>query len=136
MVCLFLLGLAVVSVSGTSISPCPLRSWDSSFFIKAMLQSLGLHYQLGHSGEPCPCPGVGPKNFVIFNILGLHHLTINYCHCSNKPLSSWVQFLHERWFPAKLSCPQMLFTFDCLERFHKLTLQGKTNLYNYYHMLL
>ena len=30
----------------------------------------------------------------------------------------------------------MVFTFDCLETFHKLTLQGKTNLYDYYHTLL
>jgi hypothetical protein len=101
-----------------------------------MLQSLGLRYQLGHSGEPCPCPEAGPKNFVIFDISGLHHLTIDYCQCGNEPLSSWVQLLRERWFPATLSRPQTVFTFDCLETFLELTLQGKTNVYDYYHTLL
>jgi len=30
----------------------------------------------------------------------------------------------------------MVFTFDSLETFHELTLQGKTSLYDYYHTLL
>ena len=110
--------------------------WNGSFFVKATLQSLGLHYQLGHSGEPCPCPQPGPKNFVVFDISGPHHLTIDYCQCDDEPLLNWVQLLHERWFPAMLSCLQTVFSFDCLETFHELTLQGKTNLYDYYHTLL
>jgi hypothetical protein len=48
----------------------------------------------------------------------------------------WNQLLRERWFPATLACPQTVFTFDCLETFHELTLQGKTSLYDYYHTLL
>ena len=35
-----------------------------------------------------------------------------------------------------LQRPQTVFTFECLETFHELTLQGKTNLYDYYHTLL
>jgi hypothetical protein len=48
----------------------------------------------------------------------------------------WNQLLRERWFPATLARPQTVFTFDCLETFHELTLQGKTSLYDYYHTLL
>jgi hypothetical protein len=113
-----------------------LQKWNGSFFVKATLQSLGLRYQLGHSGKPCPCPQAGPKNFVIFDISGPHHLTIDYCQCGDEPLSYWVQFLREKWFPATLSRPQTVFTFDCLETFHELTLQGKTSLYDYFHTLL
>ena len=35
-----------------------------------------------------------------------------------------------------LQCPQTIFTFECLKTVHELTLQGKTNLYDYYHTLL
>jgi len=77
------------------------QRWNGSFFKKATLQSLGLPYQLGHSGEPCPCPQAGPKNFVIFDISGLHHLTINYCQCRNKPLSSWFNYYERDGFQRR-----------------------------------
>ena len=112
------------------------QRWNGEFFSKDSLQKLGYRYQLGHSGARCPRPHPGPKNFVIFDISGPHFISIDYCHCGNQPLSTWHQLLHEKWFPATLSCPQMVFTFDCLETFHELTLQGKTNLYDYYHTLL
>ena len=37
-----------------------------------------------------------------------------------------------RWYPASFSCPQTAFSFDLLETYHKLTLQGKINLYDFY----
>lgn len=47
-----------------------------------------------------------------------------------------MQLLREKWFPATLTRPQTVFSFDCLATFHELTLQGKTSLYDYYHTLL
>lgn len=47
-----------------------------------------------------------------------------------------TQLLREGWFPATLSRPQTVFTFECLEFFHELTLQGKTSLYDFYHTLI
>ena len=110
--------------------------WNGECFDKESLQNIGYHYQLGHSGTQCPLPHPGPKNFVVFDISGPHLVTIDYCDCRDKPLSTWTQLLREKWFPAMLTRPQMAFTFDCLETFHELTLQGKTNLYDYYHTLL
>lgn len=112
------------------------QKWNGEFFDKDTLQNLGYCYQLGHSGARCPCPQPGPKNFVVFDISGPHFVTIDYCQCCDEPLSSWHQLLRERWFPATLARPQTVFTFDCLETFHELTLQGKTSLYDYYHTLL
>ena len=112
------------------------QRWNGRFFDNDSLQNLGLVYQFGHSGGPCPCPLAGPKQFVVFDITGPHLVTFNYCDCREKPLSNWTQLLRERWFPATLTRPQTVFTFDCLEHFHELTLQGKTNLYDYYHTLL
>ena len=72
-----------------------LTLWNGEFFDKETLQNLGLSYQVGHSGGPCPCPLAGPKNFVIFDITGIHLVTIKYCNCSKYPLSNWTQLLHE-----------------------------------------
>jgi hypothetical protein len=44
--------------------------------------------------------------------------------------------LRTRWFPATFNRPMTAFTFDCLDTFHELTLQGKTPLYDFYHMVL
>jgi len=113
-----------------------LQRWNGLFFDNDSLQQLGLCYQVGHSGGVCPFPQAGPKNFVVLDISGPHFITIDYCNCGDEPLTNWVQLLREKWFPATLSCLQSVFTFDCLETFHELTLQGKTSLYDYYNTLL
>ena len=79
-----------------------------NFFDKDSLENLGHHYQLGHSGGPCPCPVAGPKNFTVFDLSGHHSISINYCNCVDNPLLTWTQLLREGWFPATLSCPQTL----------------------------
>ena len=106
------------------------------FFDKDSLQKLGHRYQLGHSGGPCPCPEKGPMNFTVFDLSGPHSIAIDYCDCVNDPLPTWTQLLREGWFPATLSRPQTVFTFDCLETYHELTLQGKTSLYDFYYTLI
>jgi hypothetical protein len=111
------------------------QRWNGKFFEKDSLQNLGLRYQLGHSSA-CSCPQPGPANFIIFDLSGPHDVSIDYCQCGEEPLPFCTQLLREGWFPATLSRPQTVFTFDCLETFHELTLQGKTNLYDYYNTLL
>ena len=129
------------------VSTCPIiwkihltcinwQKWNGDYFTKDSLQNIGLRYQLGHSSGRCPCPEPGPKNFVVFDNSGPHWISIDYCRCSADPLSNWVQLLREKWFPATLTRPQTVFSFDCLATFHELTLQGKTSLYDYYHTLL
>ncbi|KAF9538808.1 hypothetical protein CPC08DRAFT_807184, partial [Agrocybe pediades] len=118
-----------------------IERWNSTYFDKTSLNSLGFRYQVGHHGDKCPVPVQGPKSFVLFDITGVHFLSLDYCGCGYQSSSTssdqhYVQLLREKWFPATLSRPQTVFTFECLELFHELTLQGKTNLYDYYHTLL
>ena len=112
------------------------QRWNGLFFDNDSLQHLGLRYQVGHSGGVCPFPLAGPKNFVVFDISGPHFVTVDYCNCGDEPLTNRVQLLREKWFPATQSRPQTVFTFDCLETFHELTLQGKTSINDYYNTLL
>jgi hypothetical protein len=51
-------------------------------------------------------------------------------------MHSRTQLLRARWFPATFDRPRTAFTFDCLDTFHELTLQGKTPLYDFYYMVL
>jgi hypothetical protein len=41
-----------------------------------------------------------------------------------------------RWYPASFNRPRTVFTFDLLETYHKVTLQGKLNLYDFYHAIM
>lgn len=102
-----------------------------------MLSDLGLRVQLGHDGGTCPCPSPGHSLFTVIDISGIHRVQIDYCDCQiEKPLERRVQLLRKGWFPATLDRPQSVITFDCLSTFHESTLQGKGNLYDFYHMLL
>ena len=42
-----------------------------------------------------------------------------------------IQILRTGWFPATFNHPQKVFTFNCLNFYHELTLQGKVNAYDF-----
>lgn len=64
---------------------------------------------------------------------GYHLVNINWCGC-DKTLrhSHHLQLLRSKWYPATLDRPRTAFSFDILDTFHKLTLQGKFNLFDFY----
>ena len=103
-----------------------------------MLSSLDLRIQLGHDGGQCPCPVQGPQNFIVFDTSGAHPVNIDYCNCYSlsRRADCRVQLLQRQWFPATLVRPQTVFTFDCLDTFHELTLQDKGNISDFYHTIL
>jgi hypothetical protein len=41
-----------------------------------------------------------------------------------------------RWYPASFDHPRTAFSFDLLDTYHKLTLQGKLNLFDFYHVIM
>ena len=74
---------------------------------------------------------------MVFNTSGIHSVNMDYCECpKDDPLDQRTQLLRQSWFPATFTRPNTVFTFDCLNTFHKHTLQGKGNLYDFYHLLL
>ena len=93
--------------------------------------------QLGHRGTPCPCPSPGSPSFMVFDTSGVHSVNIDYCECLNdNEHDRRTQLLRQGWFPATFTRPNTVFTFDCLNTFHELSLQEKGNLYDFYHGLL
>jgi hypothetical protein len=76
-------------------------------------------------------------DFRVFDISGIHHVSVDFCDCRTGGIvHTRTQLLRARWFPATFNRPKTAFTFDCLDTFHLLTLQGKMPLYDFYHTVL
>ncbi len=90
--------------------------------------------QLGHNGPTCPCPGPIQENFVVIDLSGIHTINIRYCACHNtsRSAASHIQLLRFHCFLSTITRPQSAFTFDDLNTFHLLTLQGKLSVYEFY----
>lgn len=110
---------------------------DRTIFRQGIPQNLGLHVQLGHGGSACLCPSPGPPSFMVFDISGIHVVNIDYCKCpKDDRVDRKSQLLRHLWFPATFTRPNTIFTFDLLDIFHENMLQGKGNIYDFYHLLL
>lgn len=87
---------------------------------------------LGHSGDCCPFPAEAQRILVI-DLSGYHTVRVRFCNCSkNGFLENFRQLLRFDWYPASMLRPQTVFTFDLLDTYHKTSLQGKLNLYDFY----
>ena len=51
-------------------------------------------------------------------------------------MENYRQLLQMSWYPTSFDRPQTAFTFDLLDTYHKLTLQGKLNLYDFYSAIM
>jgi CxC2 like cysteine cluster associated with KDZ transposases len=89
---------------------------------------------LGHQGDPCPIPGDVVENFTVVAMNGVHSIDVQFCGCYGTAGGSHsrVQLLRAGLLPPTHTRPISAFTFDVLDSFHLLTLQGKTSAYDYY----
>lgn len=121
-----------------SNSPLPFHShhpqyWRDGFFDRTSLHSLGLICHLGHNGDPCSI-NTQSCDLTIVDMNGWHKVRVKFCACDTSAPwhERYRQLLRMRWYPASFSHPRTAFSFDLLETYHKLTLQGKLNLYDFY----
>lgn len=69
--------------------------------------------------------------FIVMDMNGFHSLHLEYCvRSKGVHVDRYQQLLQERWYPASFDRPRTAFTFDVLDKYHKLTLQG--NPYDFY----
>jgi hypothetical protein len=93
--------------------------------------------QLGHGGAKCPSPAAKPLSFTVVDISGIHSVEVVFCDCrQNGIIPNHIQLLRAGWFPATFNRPQAVFTFQCLDFYHELTLQGKVPIYDFSRTLL
>ena len=110
-----------------------LKVWRDGFYQRTSLSELGLYFYIGHQHTPCPSATL-PQQILVFDMNGVHYLNVQFCSCKETP--DWVEYYRQLirmgWYPASFNQPKTAFTFDLLDTYHKLTLQGKLNLYNFY----
>lgn len=110
--------------------------WADGFFKRVSLDALGLIINLGHSGDHCPIPSDTQKVLVV-DLSGHHAVQLRFCGCSRGGhLERFQQLLRAGWFPASLLRPKTVFTFNLLDTYHKISLQGKLNLYDFYNAIM
>ena len=91
---------------------------------------------LGHSGNYCPSPAE-PQRILVIDLSGHHTVCVRFCKCSKSGfLESFRQLLRVSWYPASVLRPHTVFTFDLLDTDHKVSLQGKLNLYDFYNAIM
>lgn len=113
------------------------QGWNGSFFEPTSLKDLGYCFYIGHQHMPCPSPGSTTQAMLVIDVNGLHHVDVQFCDCEETP--GWVekyrQLLRIEWYPASFHRPKTVFTFDVLDTYHGLSIQGKLNLYDYHSSL-
>lgn len=113
------------------------QRWSEGYFQRCSLTELGMVIHMGHPHGPCPAPLPLNENFIVLAMNGIHELQLEYCGCSQGGhLERFQQLLREALFPASFDRPRTAFTFDVLDTYHKLTLQGKLNLFDFYFGIL
>lgn len=111
--------------------------WNGGFFERATLNDLGYQFFLGHEHTSCPSSD-STQTILVINGNGVHYINVQFCGCTESP--QWVekyrQLLRVGWYPASFQRPKTAFTFDVLDSYHKISLQGKLNLYDFYTSIL
>ena len=102
------------------------------FFTRTSLRDLGLTVYLGHQGKPCPFIGRVLDKFTVVHTNGVHTLKIQLCACYGDRSHAKFQLLRCSWLPATTEDPQTAFTFDVLDSYLLLSLQGKVSREDYY----
>ncbi|THU88945.1 hypothetical protein K435DRAFT_678933 [Dendrothele bispora CBS 962.96] len=114
---------------------CPLdiiKKWNGKYFEPVFLRDIGLRIQLGHArGEECQHPRRGNIGFLVIHTNRIHPVAVDYCDCPGRNVSFRQQCMRHRWFPATQEDPQTCATFRVLDLFHRLTLHGKSNVYDF-----
>ncbi|KAI0060628.1 hypothetical protein BV25DRAFT_1806815 [Artomyces pyxidatus] len=109
--------------------------WNGSFFESVSLRALGLDVQLGHAaGQRCKFPEAGPADFIVIHSNGIHSVSLLFCGCTR--VERRVQLLRAAWWPATPLDPHTAATFSVLDMFHRLNLQGKLNVYDFWNTLV
>ena len=73
----------------------------------------------------------------MIDLSGHHTVRVCFCQCSKRGLvEDFQQLLHLDWYPASFLRPKTAFTFDLLDTYHKISLQGKLNLYDFYNAIM
>ncbi|KAK6992838.1 CxC2 domain-containing protein [Favolaschia claudopus] len=104
------------------------QEWSGDFWVPSSLADLGLEYQLGHGGFPCPAPDPKPHSLTVIEEPIIHQIKIRYCKCSKSDnADNLEQLLRNGWYPATVTDPGTCVTFRTLETYRLYNVVGNLN---------
>ncbi|KAF7329335.1 CxC2 domain-containing protein [Mycena kentingensis (nom. inval.)] len=104
---------------------------DTDMHAPVLEGGLGLEFQLGHHGFPCPNPAT-PKRMVVIDSKGIFSLRLRECRCDVGLRRSTVQLLLAHgWYPATTVNPATCATIEALELFRLLRVNGNLNVQDF-----
>ncbi|KAF7342705.1 CxC2 domain-containing protein [Mycena sanguinolenta] len=109
-----------------------IQEWNGDFWIDTTLLELGLVYQLGHGGMPCPYPDPRLLTMTVMDLPLIHRVKYRYCKCSKSDTANNVQqCLRNKWYPATVTDPGTCATFTTLETFRLQNVVGNINVHDF-----
>ncbi|KAJ7106113.1 hypothetical protein C8R43DRAFT_906269 [Mycena crocata] len=109
-----------------------IEEWGGQFWDETTLEKLGLVYQLGHGGLPCPRPEPTTRTLVVVDVTVIAKIKYKLCGCDlSDSANAFRQFLRNAWFPASATDPDTCATFSALEFFRHLSVVGNMNTYDF-----
>ncbi|KAK7053548.1 CxC2 domain-containing protein [Favolaschia claudopus] len=106
--------------------------WNGDFWIPSTLAKLGLTYQLGHGGFPCPVPDPRTHDLTVIEEPVIHEIRIHYCKCAKSDDADNIeQLLRNGWYPATVTDPGTCATFRTLEAYRLYNVVGNMNIRDY-----
>jgi hypothetical protein len=97
---------------------------------------MGLRISVGHAGGVlCPSFKPGISTFTAIHINGLHRIHVDFCGCDDSTVQPWQQLMHAQLWPATVTDPQTVATFECLRQFEKVNCSGHITATDYYRAL-
>ncbi|KAL1657905.1 hypothetical protein GGF50DRAFT_92967, partial [Schizophyllum commune] len=138
----FLMGEGPACEEGGEVIECVLGKrkqyesrWNGEFWDKFVtLQDIGLVYQLGHGGLPCPAPipRTSSTAMTLITPTRISRVAIAYCGCSRSSNTTRLQqLLREGWYPATTREPNTCATFAALDHFELLAVAANVNVRDY-----
>ncbi|KAH8802319.1 hypothetical protein DL96DRAFT_1718947 [Flagelloscypha sp. PMI_526] len=103
------------------------KIWSESAWRRTTLADVGLIYQMGHNGAPCPFPDSATSRMVVIEQNGIHRLLVRWCKCSHSIVNRLEQCLRHSWYPSSCDRIQTCATFRCLDTFRLLNVSGGVN---------
>ncbi|KAJ7097104.1 hypothetical protein B0H15DRAFT_945777 [Mycena belliarum] len=107
------------------------KQWNGDFWTTTTLASLGLVYQLGHGGQPCPVPDDRVLAMTVIEAPIIHQIRIRYCNCGKHDGDNLEQLMRNAWYPASVTDPSTCATFKTLEAFRLYNVTGNMNVHDF-----
>ncbi|KAJ6513594.1 hypothetical protein C8R47DRAFT_1286276 [Mycena vitilis] len=105
-----------------------IREWNGTYWTDNTLAKIGLVYQLGHGGFPCPFPDDLERDLTVIEAPILHQIRMRYCKCEKSDdADNLEQLLRNAWYPATVTDPGTCATFRTLESFRMYSVVGNLN---------